>query len=270
MRPGAAPMTPLRGDYGGRVAVVPARPLGGGAASALLWALGGAAGLVLCGRNQAQGEAVRAEIETIGARCVFVRADLSEPAACAEIVAAATRAFGRIDGLVNSAASTERGGLLDADAALFDRMMALNARAPFLTMQAAAQAMIAAGRPGSIVNVQSMNALAGGRNLTVYSASKGALSTLTRNAAHSLRQHRIRVNAINLGWADTPAEHQVQRHEHPAGDNWLAAAEATMPFGRLIKVDDVADLAAFLLSDHSGVMTGSVIDHEQWVAGAPP
>ncbi len=263
-------MTPLQGDYGGRVAVVTGSTQGIGAATARRLARWGAAGLVLCGRNDARGQATRAEVEAIGTPCVFVPADLSEPAACAEVVAACLRAFGRIDGLVNSAASTERGGLLDADAALFDRMMALNARAPFLTMQAAAQAMIDAGRPGAIVNVQSMNALAGGPNLTVYSASKGALATLTRNAAHGLRRHRIRVNAINLGWADTPAEHEVQRHEHPAGEDWLAAAEATMPFGRLVKVDDVANLAAFLLSDHSGIMTGSVIDHEQWVAGAPP
>ena len=78
------------------------------------------------------------------------------------------------------------------------------------------------------------------------------------------------MNAINLGWADTPAECATQAREHPDGERWLAAAEAAMPFGRLIKPDDVADLAAFLLSDHSGLMTGSVIDHEQWIAGVPP
>jgi len=263
-------MTPLMGDYRDRVAVVTGGTQGVGASVARRLAQWGAGGIVICGRDTARGDAVRSDIETLGTPCVFVPADLSDPAACAAVIAAAQQRFGQLDGLLNAAASTDRGGLLDADAAFFDRMFALNTRAPFLLMQAAARLMIAASRPGAIVNVQSMNALVGHPNLAVYSASKGAMSTLTKNAGNSLRAHRIRVNAINLGWADTPAEHIVQRKEHPAGENWLAVAEAAMPFKRLIKVDDIADLAAFLLSDHAGVMTGSVIDYEQFVAGAPP
>ncbi len=260
----------LVGDWRGRVAVVTGGTQGIGAGIARRLAEWGAAGVVICGRNAGQGAAVRAEIEGLGATCLYVEADLAEVAACAEVVAAAERGFGRVDGLVNAAGLTTRGGVLDADAALWDRIFAINARAPFLLMQAAARLMIAGGRGGAIVNIQSMNALCGHPNLTVYSASKGALSTLTKNAAHSLREHRIRVNGINLGWADTPAEDVIQRGEHPAGENWRTAAEASLPFGRLIKVDDVADLAAYLLSGHAGVMTGAVIDHEQWVAGAPP
>ncbi len=90
---------------------------------------------------------------------------------------------------------------------------------------------------------------------------------LTRNLAHGLRHERIRVNAINIGWTDTPNEHQVQLAEGQAAD-WLARAEAAQPFGRLIEVDDVARLALFLLSADSGVMTGAVIDHDQMVIGA--
>jgi NAD(P)-dependent dehydrogenase (short-subunit alcohol dehydrogenase family) len=173
---------------------------------------------------------------------------------------------------VNAAGVTDRGGLLDApaDAAFFDRLFAANVRSPFLLMQGAAAMMRDAGHGGTMVNILSINAHCGAPDLGVYSATKGALATLTRNAANAFRALRIRVNGVNLGWTDTPAEHVVQEKVSPYGRNWLLEAEKAAPFGRLIKPDDVANLAAFLLSDQSGVMTGALIDHEQWVVGANP
>jgi NAD(P)-dependent dehydrogenase (short-subunit alcohol dehydrogenase family) len=114
-----------------------------------------------------------------------------------------------------------------------------------------------------------MNAHCGAPDLAVYSATKGALATLTRNAANALAGARIRVNGINLGWADTPQEHLVQSVEHPAGERWREAAAAGRPFGRLVTPEDVANLTAFLLSRHSGLMTGVLLDYEQLVLGAP-
>jgi NAD(P)-dependent dehydrogenase (short-subunit alcohol dehydrogenase family) len=90
---------------------------------------------------------------------------------------------------------------------------------------------------------------------------------LTRNLGHALRHQRIRVNGLNIGWTDTPNEHQVQRTEGQP-DDWLVRAEAKQPFGRLIKPADVAEAALFLLGPASGVMTGAVIDYDQMVIGA--
>ena len=73
-----------------------------------------------------------------------------------------------------------------------------------------------------------------------------------------------------LGWADTPAEHTVQEKTSPHGKDWLQQAEQSRPFGRLIQPGEVADLVAFLLSPYPGVMTGALVDFEQWVVGINP
>ncbi len=77
------------------------------------------------------------------------------------------------------------------------------------------------------------------------------------------------MNGIFLGWTDTPAEHIVQEQESPDGKQWLERASEKLPFGRLISVEELADLIAFLLSRHAGVMTGALIDYNQKVIGAP-
>ena len=86
-------------------------------------------------------------------------------------------------------------------------------------------------------------------------------STFTKNTANGLRKNRIRVNGINLGWTDTPAEDVVQRNQGSPAD-WLETAERESPFGRLIKPDDVARLVAWLASDEGRWMTGQVLNSE--------
>ena len=123
---------------------------------------------------------------------------------------------------------------------------------------------------GSIVNILSVNAHCGSPELAIYSATKGALSTLTKNVANAHLADRIRVNGINMGWVATPAEQEMQAHKLGKGEDWAKAAAAGMPLGRLLTMDEVAQLALFLLSDASGLMTGGLIDLEQSVLGAPP
>ena len=224
-------------------------------------------GLVICGRNIANGERLARAFTERGCRTEFVRAELANVEDCRKIAATARRAFGRIDFLVNSAATSERGGILDSTPELFDRIMAVNVRAPFFLMQAAIQTMIERGIAGSIVNIISTSSHGGQPFLTPYSTSKGALVTLTRNVANSVRKHHIRVNGINLGWMDSPAEHMIQKRFHGAADDWLQKAEQQQPFGRLIKPAEAAELVGFLLSERSGLMTGSIIDFDQNVAG---
>ena len=95
-------------------------------------------------------------------------------------------------------------------------------------------------------------------------------SAVVKHAAFSFRADRIRVNLLNPGWMDTPAEDAVQRRFHGADDDWLTDAEATMPFGRLLKPAEVARGLCFLVSDESGMMTGASIDFDQTVPGQGP
>jgi len=83
-------------------------------------------------------------------------------------------------------------------------------------------------------------------------------------------RYGIRVNALAIGWMDTPGEDVIQKRFHGSEDGWLEAAEAELPFGRLLKPDEVARSIAYLASDESGMMTGSVIDFDQSVLGAGP
>jgi NAD(P)-dependent dehydrogenase (short-subunit alcohol dehydrogenase family) len=90
---------------------------------------------------------------------------------------------------------------------------------------------------------------------------------MTKNVASACRTKRIRCNAILPGWMDTPAEHEVQTRYHGASDDWLAKAEASAPMGQLVKPDQLAILATYMLSPQSGVMTGALVDYDQNVAG---
>jgi hypothetical protein len=252
----------------GKIAVVTGGTQGLGEAVARRFAEEGAAGLVICGRNTARGAAVAAELTAGGVTTRYVSADLGLVEDCRRVIAAADAAFGKLHVLVNAAAITDRGTILDTSPALFDHMFAVNVRAPFFLMQDAAKLMRREKIAGAIVNIQSMSAHGGQSFITAYCASKGALATLTKNVAYSLMPDHIRVNGLNIGWMDSPGETRIQRQYHHAPDDWLAAAEAKQPFGRLIKPAEVARSVAYLASDESGLMTGSVIDFDQQVVGA--
>ena len=252
--------------FEGKVIVATGSTQGLGEAVLRLVAERGASGAVVSGRSRQRGERVAASLAAVGCRAVFVPVELEDAASCRGLIAAADREFGRIDGLVNAAANNERGTLEDTSVELWDKIMAVNLRAPFLLMQETVKVMQREGRGGSIVNIQSMSGHGGTPNLTPYSVSKAGLAVLTKNAAHSQRERRIRVNALNIGWMATPAEHAVQLKEGRP-ENWLEQADARMPFGRILRPRDVAGMTAYLLSGESEMMTGAVIDFDQHVLG---
>ena len=153
-----------------RVYVVTGGTQGIGEAVALALAGAGAAGIVIAGRNRENGERVAAALEEAGAgAALFVPADLEKPDDCKGVIAACDARFGRIDGLVNAAGVTDRGRIDDTTVELWDRIFAVNARAPFLLMQGAIAAMRREGRGGAIVNIVTMSSHGGQPFITAYS-----------------------------------------------------------------------------------------------------
>ena len=258
----------MRIELSDKVLVVTGAASGIGAATARLAAACGAGALLLTDRD---GEGCRSLGESLAARgaaVATVEADLRDLSAAAAIARGAKGRFGRIDGLVNAAGVTTRASFRDGTPGIWEELFAVNARAPFFLMQEAIADMASRRAPGAIVNILSMNAHCGAPDLAIYAATKGALATLTRNAANAHMGERIRVNGINLGWVATEAEHRMQAETLGQGPGWAEAAAARMPLGRLLDADEAARLAVFLLSDASVPMSGAVIDLEQKVAGA--
>lgn len=218
------------------------------------------------GRNVTQGDEV---VSSLGNRAVLHLDNLADPAAPARIVAAALKAFGRIDAVVNNAAAIVRSNIAETNAAFFDSVMAINVRAPLLLIQAALSELTKSR--GSVLNIGSINALSGEPNLLDYSISKGALQTLSRNLANAHVESGIRINHFNVGWVLTPNEDALQRkHGQPA--DWVSKIPRQFaPTGVLITPEAIAAAAIYWLSDESRPINGSVVELEQYsVIGRNP
>ncbi len=255
-------------QFEGKVALITGSTQGLGAATARLFAERGAKGVVICGRSIEKGASQVEALEKLGTKAVFVPADLGNVEDCRKIVAEADRVFGRLDTLVNAAGLTDRGTILDTSPELFDRLFAVNVRAPFFLIQDVIKLFRRDSIEGTIVNVSSMSSMGGQPFIAAYCSSKGALDTLTRNTAYATLRNRIRVNSLNIGWMASDGEDRIQREYHGSPDNWLEAAAAAQPFGRLIDPAEVARAIAFLASQESGLMTGSIVNFDQSIWGA--
>lgn len=190
--------------------------------------------------------------------------DLAGPEAGAEVVEAAVNALGRLDGLVNNAGIFPRADLDATDVAFFDRMFAINTRAPLFAAKRAVQAFRAQGSPGSIVNIGSVNAYCGQPDILAYSMSKGALMTMTRNLADTLATERIRVNQLNVGWTLTETEIETQRREGRPDDWPQQIPPLFAPTGGILSPEMVAQHVLFWLADASAPVTGQVYEVEQY------
>jgi NAD(P)-dependent dehydrogenase (short-subunit alcohol dehydrogenase family) len=251
---------------GGKVVLVSGGTQGVGAGVARAAAREGAV-VAVTGRRSDVGEALAASLRATGADALFLSADVADVEQAQNAVAAVIDAYGRVDCLVNSAGLTSRGSLVDTTPELFDAHIAVNLRGPFFTMQAVVRDMLARKAAGTVVNVISSSEHGGQSYLAPYVAAKAGLAGLTRNAAHAHRWDRIRINGLDIGWTETEGEDATQRAFHAADDTWLQQAAARLPMGKLGQVDEIADFVVFLLSDRSGVVTGSVIDWDQNVLG---
>ena len=257
----------LSNQFKGKNVIVTGSTQGIGAETAKLFAARGANSITICGRQEEKGFKVKKEIEDLGSKCIYVKADLANVEDCRNIVKCADKEFGTINTLINAAGYTQRGTILSATLENYENNFNVNARAPFILMQETIKIMIRDKVKGTIASVLSIAMYSGMPFIVAYSGSKAALAIMTRNIANSVSGHQIRVNALNIGWSDTPAEHEIQTKVHNKNEDWLEKAEKEVPFKRLTKPLDVAKGLAFMCSEESGLMTGSIIDFDQTVHG---
>jgi NAD(P)-dependent dehydrogenase (short-subunit alcohol dehydrogenase family) len=233
----------------GRIALVTGASRGIGAATALALDRAGAR-VVLVARD---GDALLAIARDCEHEPVIVEADLAELDAPAAI---ATRVFdllGGVDVLVNNAAVAARLAVVDTDAALIDRMLAVNVRAPLLLIAALVPSMIERGG-GSIVNLSSLSGIVGTPRRAVYAASKGGLDAATRSLAIELGPSGVRVNSVAPGVVDT-----ALWAKNKTIPGVIEAIESQTPLRRWANPEDIADVIVFLASDAARFITGETI-----------
>jgi NAD(P)-dependent dehydrogenase (short-subunit alcohol dehydrogenase family) len=211
------------------------------------------------GRDRERAEAIANQHH--GQSAVHIDS-LENPAAAGRTVAAAVQAFGKLDALVNNAALVVRSDIYSTDAAFFDRMMAVNVRAPMLLVQAALVHL--KQTRGAVLNIGSINAYSGEGNLLAYSMSKGALMTMSRNLADYLGPDQVRVNHFNVGWVLTPNEYETKLKDGLPKD-WPEQLDPMhAPSGRILKPEEIAAAAVYWLSDESRPISGTVLELEQY------
>jgi NAD(P)-dependent dehydrogenase (short-subunit alcohol dehydrogenase family) len=236
--------------FEGRVALVTGGASGIGRATALRLA-GEGASVVVTDLQDEAGEAVAAEIREGDGEALFVGHDVSDQASWERALGAAGEAFGRLDVLVNNAGIGDTAAIEDTSLEEYERTIAVDQTGVFLGMKMAAP-MLAESGHGAIVNVSSIFGTTGGFGASpAYHAAKGAITTLTKNAALHWATEGIRVNSIHPGFIDTPLLDQAK------GTPFEDLMVQSTPMGRLGLPGEVAAGIAYLASDDASFVTGS-------------
>ena len=202
--------------------------------------------------DRAAAERAAGEVRALGGRSAVIQGDVSRVDQAQALVDAVVRDLGGLDVLVNNAGVYPRVPFLEMRESDWDHVLDVNLKGTFFCAQAAARAMIAAGRRGSIINLASM-AIRGAVRGTHYSASKGGVVALTRAVALELAPHGIRVNAIAPGLTDTAQPRYGNTEDE------IAAMARAIPLGGMARPEDIADVAVFLASSAARHATGQTI-----------
>jgi NAD(P)-dependent dehydrogenase (short-subunit alcohol dehydrogenase family) len=246
-------------DFTGQTAIVTGA--GGGIGRAVSLALAGVGARVLAVElSQESGERTAAIVRERGGEALFQRADVSLEDDVRGYVERALAAWGRIDVFMNNAAwQGVIQPLVEYPAELFDKVMAINVRGVFLGLKHVLPPMIAARR-GAIVNMASLGAYLGVRNLGPYSASKHAVLGLTKSTALEVARKGVRINAVCPGPVDTPMLREIESAQaHGADESLRAKRAASIPDGRYAEPEEVANLMVYLASDYASHITGQGI-----------
>lgn len=207
--------------------------------------------------NRAMAEAVVADIEAAGGRAIAVQAEMASEAAITGLFEQVDRTFGPLTALVNNAGTPGPTGTIDTiTTAVLDQVLAVNVRAPFLTIREAAARMATdrGGQGGAIVNVSSRAAEIGGAGEWIhYAASKGALDSLTIGAAKELALRGIRVNAVSPGLIETDL------HARAGLPHRIERMKGGVPMGRSGSAEEVAQAVLWLLSEEASYITGGIL-----------
>jgi len=236
----------------GKVALVTGASKGIGAAIARELASQGASVAVNYSGDKAGAERVVAEIKKAGGKALAVQANLADSDSIGPLIASVTREFGPINILINNAGIYEFGPIEAVTPEHFHKQFNVNVLGLLLTTQAALKHFDPKG--GSIVNVGSV-AAAGVPSASVYSATKGAIDSITVALAGELGAKKIRVNSLNPGMVETEGVHAAGF----IGSDFQKKTEAETPLGRIGQPQDIASVAAFLASDDSYWLTGQAI-----------
>jgi NAD(P)-dependent dehydrogenase (short-subunit alcohol dehydrogenase family) len=204
-----------------------------------------------------QGEALADQWRTDGHEVKYYPCDVSRADSITQMIQSVEIDFHGVDILVNNAGIFPRGDLQGTDEALWDRVIGINLKGVYLMCQAVSPLMVKQGK-GSIINIGSLHSSRGDDNTLAYAVSKGGLITLTRNLAHALAKHRIRVNCVHPGWV--ASEGELARWE-TIGSNVESMQQSiqSIPLGRMQTGTDIANTSVFLASVFADQITGQII-----------
>lgn len=247
--------TTVSGLLDGKVAFITGAGRGIGAAAARLFAREGAR-VVLAARTESQLKTVAEEIRAEGGIADHVVCDLGDASSIRAAVARAVELHGRLDVAFNNGATNVPPGPMDqVTEADFDNIYAVNLKGPWLAMVAEIEAIRATAKTGAIVNNTSVGSLMANPELPAYGATKRGVNSLTASAAATYGPEGIRINAVAPGTTLT----EMFSEWVESSPDILQRLNAQTPLGRVAEPEEIAQAAAWLLSDRASYVTGAVL-----------